>query len=333
VFRVALLLPAASDDGGDGTELEAGFRAGLDSRRASGRPPIECLTVHTAADAPSQIAAAFDSVSALAALVCGGLHRSSALVLAAASRWSGQVALLPAIDDPGATRLSSRAWAVGPTAEQRGAALAEAMSIGPTDRVAAITSTATDTAFASGFLAACRVRGATIGGRFSYASGNLGFTTESRALISQRATVLFWDGDPTEAAPLLRQLTRDRVSLRVCGGDGFDPARHHRETRVLLEGVMYVPADWSLSDAARSELDHASDGTPHSGPLFVRGWLAGRVAGAAIAAGAYTPVELATAIERLSPDTGSSLRVLGVRGQGAELEVLTVSDGRALPVQ
>jgi len=161
---------------------------------------------------------------------------------------------------------------------------------------------------------------------------NLSFAAEARALLAQRVNVLFWDGDASEAAALLRQLTRDRVSLRICGGDGLDPARHHRETRVLLEGVLYVPLDWSLADAAQSEMDRAP-AAGGAGPLYVRGWLAGRVAGAALATGAYTPSEVAAAIERLSPGTGSPLRVLGVRGQGAELPVLSVNDGHATPVQ
>src|SRR5439155_23717351 len=136
-----------------------------------------------------------------------------------------------------------------------------------------------------------------------------------------------WDGDASEAAGLLRQLTRDRVALRICGGDGLDPTRHHRETRVLLEGVVYAPLDWSLSVAAQSELDRALalGGAGPAGPLHVRGWLAGRVAGAALATGAYTPAEVAAAIGRLSPDAGSPLRVLGVRGEGAELPVLSVN--------
>ena len=101
---------------------------------------------------------------------------------------------------------------------------------------------------------------------------------------------------------------------------------------MLLEGVLYVPLDWSLTDAAQSEMDRAPT-AGGAGPLYLRGWLAGRVAGAALATGAYTPSEVAAAIERLSPGTGSPLRVLGVRGQGAELPVLSVNDGRATPVQ
>ncbi|HUK61861.1 MAG TPA: ABC transporter substrate-binding protein, partial [Dongiaceae bacterium] len=259
-------------------------------------------------------------------------HHPSAQLLAAAARWNGLPVLLPVVDEAPATRLWSWAWAIGPTAEERGKRLATAMNTGPADQVATITSTASDTSFAAGFVTACRVRGATIATRLNYSPGNASFAAEVRTLISQRVSVLFWDGDPNEAALLLRQLTRDRVSLRICGGDGLDPARHHRETRVFLEGVMYVSSDWSLSVAAQSELDR-DPAAAGSGPLYVRGWLAGRVAGAALATGVYTPAEVAAAIDRLSPDTGSGLRVLGVRGQGAELPVLSVSDGRALPVQ
>ena len=297
----------------------------------AGRPPVECLIARTGGDDPSEAAAAFDSVSRSVTLVCGGFRRPSAQLIAAASRWSGVPALLPAVDEPLATRLSPRAWAIGPAAEVRAKRLAEAMTLGASDRVATLTSSAADTAFAAGFVEACLRSGAAIATRASYAPGNVSFAADVRALVSQRVTVLFFDGDAAEAAALLRQLTRDRVSLRICGGEGLDPARHHRESRVLLEGVRYVPMDWSLSPSAQEALDRdlTARGAGPAGPLHVRGWLAGRVAGAALATGVYTPAELAAAITRLSPEAGSSLRVLGVQTEGAELPVYSVTGGRA----
>ena len=335
VFRVALLLPARGEQAEDAAEIALGFRLGVTSVGVGSRPPIEFVTATTANEDPAAVAAAFDSVQRGVALVCGGFTLVSAQLLAAASRWSGLPVLLPDLDDAVASRVSSRTWSVGPAAAERGRALAEAMKIGASDRVAAITSSAADTAFGGAFAAACRARGAAFVARFGYAAGNATFAAETRALQTQRVTVLFWDGDPSEAAPLLRQLTRDRVSLRICGGDGFDPARHHRETRVFLEGVRYAGPDWVLGPTAGAQLKQAMDsvGAGPASALHVRGWLAGRVAGQALASGPLTPGELAAALARLSGGETSPVRLLDVRSTGAELPVFTVSDGRAAPAQ
>ena len=334
-FRVALLLPSRGDHAAEAADLEAGFRAGLASRAAAGRPPIECVIARTGGEDPAEVAAAFDSVSRGVALVCGGFTRASAALLGAASRWSGLPVLLPVVDDAAAARLSARAWSIGPAAEDRGRTLAESMRIEAGDRVAVIASAASDTAFAGGFIAGCNEHGVTFVSRSSYAPGNTSFAADVRALAVQRVTVLFWDGDAGEAAALLRQLTRERVSLRICGGEGFDPGRHHRETRVFLEGVMYVPEDWALSAEADTALTRAlpardQPGEEPSSALSVRGWLAGRMAGTALAAAPYTPDELAAAIAKLGPGAADSMRLLGVRAAGAELPVFTVGAGHAV---
>ena len=335
VFRVGLLLPSQGDPAEAAAQLSLGFGLGVASRARPGSPPVEFVVTHTGQDDPPAVAAAFDSVQRGVAFMCGGFTPASAQLLGAASRWSGIPVLLPALDDAAATRLSPVAWAIGPSAGERGRALAAAMKLGPDDRVAAITSNSADTAFTHGFAAASRARGATFVSRSGYSPGNASFAAEVRAMITQRITVLFWDGDASEAAPLLRQLTRDRVSLRICGGDGFDPARHHRETRIFLEGVRYAGEDWVLAPAADSELTRALDvlGAGRPEALHVRGWLAGRVAGAALAAGALTPGELAIALSRLTDAAGMPVRMLAVRSEGAELPVFSISEGRASRVQ
>src|SRR6185503_6063718 len=102
------------------------------------------------------------------------------------------------------------------------------------------------------------------------------FGVDIRSLIGQRVTTLFCDGSPTESAALLRQLTRERVSVRLCGGEGFAPDRHHRETRVLLEGVVYVAEDWNLVAADQAALDKVLEpqGAAPASPAHVRGYLA-----------------------------------------------------------
>lgn len=331
-YRIGMLLPGEGEQAEDAEQLNLGFGLGLASRTAPSRPPFELLVAHTAQDSPADVAVAFDSLQRGVALVCGGFTRGSAQLLAAASRWSGLPAVLPAVDDEEAGRLSPNAWAIGPAAEVRGAALAAAMKIAPGDRVAAITSSAADTAFTAGFAAACRGRGAAFVTRIGYAAGNASFAAEVRALQTQRITVLFWDGDASEAAPLLRQLTRDRVSLRICGGDGFDPARHHRETRVFLEGVLYAGEDWLLNSEAGAELSRGLEaiGGGSAGALHVRGWLAGRAVGRALASGAASPGEVAAALAKLGLPGGTPPRVLAVIPEGAELPVFMISAGRAV---
>lgn len=330
-YRIGMLLPGEGEQAEDAEQLNLGFGLGLASRTAPSRPPFELLVAHTAQDSPADVAVAFDSLQRGVALVCGGFTRASAQLLAAASRWSGLPAVLPAVDDE-AGRLSPNAWAIGPAAEVRGAALAAAMKIAPGDRVAAITSSAADTAFTAGFAAACRGRGAAFVTRIGYAAGNASFAAEVRALQSQRITVLFWDGDASEAAPLLRQLTRDRVSLRICGGDGFDPARHHRETRVFLEGVLFAGEDWLLDPKAGAELSQGLEaiGGGSAGALHVRGWLAGRAVGRALASGAASPGEVAAALAKLGLPGGTPPRMLAVIPEGAELPVFMISAGRAV---
>jgi len=320
-YRVALLLPERGDHAMDATAFEAGFRVGLESRAVRRRPPIEVARQSTADDAPAAVAAAFDAEAPRAALVCGGFARDAALVLAAEGRAHGMPLLLAANDDPVPVAIAPHAWLTAPAAAARGRALARASGVGDGDRVATLVSSAADTAFAAAFAAECRARGATVGLRLGYAPGNASFVAESHALQRERAGLLFWDGDPNEAAALLRQLTRDRVSLRLCGGDGLDPSRHHKETRVFLEGVRWAGADWVLADSARAGLDRALGDAAPAGPMHGRGWLAGRAAGAALAGGGYTPGEVAAALSRVGD----------APALGAVLPVWIVREGRSEP--
>ena len=300
----------------------------------AGQPPAQCTRYSTRADAPADVAAALDSAAAGSGVLCGGFEPASALTLAAGSRWRGLPVLVPGRADPSALRLSPRLWGIGPTGAQLGRALAGAVAPGATDRVALLVSSAADTSLARGFAAACRQRGATVVGNMTYAPGNATFASEIRALINQRATLLFWDGDPTEAAALLRQLTRERVSLRVCGGDGFDPARHHRETRVFLEGITFVSPGWTLRPDDQARLDtrvREETGGP-SDEANERGYLAGRLVGAAIAAGALSPEELAVALAQPSA-AGGEPGLLDARTQGAELPVYSIAAGKAARAQ
>ncbi len=333
-YRVGLLLPDDGDYGDEAAAVGVGFAVGVESSRGDGRPPVTCVRYSTRADAPPDVAAALDSAAAGSGVLCGGFAATSAITLAAGSRWRGLPVVLPGAVEPAAPRLSPRIFGVGPTGAQRGRALAQAVAPSSTDRVALLISSAADTAFSRGFAAACRARGATVVSRQVYSPGNATFTTEIRSLVNQRATMLFWDGDPTEAAALLRQLTRERVTLRVCGGDGFDPARHHRETRVFLEGVTFAAADWVLERGDLSSLAAgmraAGAGDPDA--AHVRGYLAGRLVGAAIASGALAPEEIAAALAA-APAVDGEPGLLDARRQGGELPVYSIAAGKAARVQ
>jgi len=329
-FRVALLLPDSGVRLDEAAALEAGFRAGLASRAVAGRPPIEVSRVPTGSDGPGSAALAFQSAAWRAALLCGGLERDAAMVMAASSFAHDTPLLLPAIDDAAIAGISGRAFTVGPRPDVRARELVRAAGIGAGDRVATLVSTAIDSAFAAAFAYECRSRGATVVLRLAYAPGNLAFAPESRTLLREHANVLFWDGDANEAAALLRQLTRDRVSLRLCGGEGLDPSRHHRETRVLLEGVRWVQADWALADSSRAAWQGAlaGSGADPTQPLAIRGWIAGRAAGAALSAGAYTPDEVSAAMVRAAVGPYGTL---DAQRFGAVLPVSIVREGRSEP--
>src|SRR5207244_1095153 len=108
--------------------------------------------------------------------------------------------------------LSSRTWTLAPAGEDRGRALANAVRPGDQDRIAVLISSARDSSFGSSFVNACRARGARIVLRQTYVAGNASFVPNVRLMVGQRANLLFWDGAPAEAAGLLRDLTRERVS-------------------------------------------------------------------------------------------------------------------------
>lgn len=386
-FRVALLAPSEGDFVDDGQTMIDGFRAGFGTPGA-----VTIEVVNDGRDGAVEAADAFDRAARRCGLICGGLAPGSAMMIASASRWSGIPALLPSATDPGVTSLSPHVWEIGPSGEMRGRVLARAVLKQGRERIAILTSSAADTSFASGFAAACRIQGSEVITRQTYAPGNATFTYEIRSLFANKITLLFWDGEPNEAAALLRQLTRERVSLRFCGGDGLAPDRHHRETKILLEGVMYVDGDWSLDSTSQTRLggvvtpaamtDGAKPaGTPPGGnawatppsakppgakqagasgaaitgketvaatatgtdPMFVRGYLAGRAAAAALASRPLAPEELTRSFEQLATKSGASaasganttIGVSAASGAGrmlpidGELHVYTIAKGQA----
>ena len=223
---------------------------------------------------------------------------------------------------------------IGPSAYQRGARLAGAVlpAEGGPVRVGVLVSSEASHSFVNGFTTAAQQLGAEVVWRDEYGAGSQGFRDPVHALTVNRVELLFWDGDAHEAEALIRELARVHASLEVCGGGGLDPEQHHTNTRVLLEGVKYVAADWQPGEALASRLLGA-DGAPRP-ELDLRGYLAGRMIRAALAGGALCPEEVT---EFLAAHTASEPYLkahgfLDVSGDGAILPVYAVRGGKSVAV-
>jgi ABC-type branched-subunit amino acid transport system substrate-binding protein len=263
----------------------------------------------------------------------GSVLDGPTLVLATAAHLDGLPLVIPGTSDEEIGAIGAPVWQIGPSGFDRGLTLARAVLVGSRARVGILASSAAEGGpFVAGFTAGCRLAQTPVVLRRVYARGSASFTAEIRALIAQQVDLLFWEGDAREAAALLRQLMRERVSLRICGGAALAPERQYRETRMLLEGVQYVPDEWSLAAPLQAVLDsvvHSRAGV-EAGPSHVRGFLAGRFLAEAVAGGALTPEEIGEKFAAwAAPD--AYLRAHGfldTRREGATLTVHRVTNGR-----
>jgi len=168
----------------------------------------------------------------------------------------------------------------------------------------------------------------------SYAPGNPDFRTELRALQERSVELLFWDGEARDAETLLRQLAQEKLSVAVCGGAELDPERHHAQSRMLLEGVLFVGEDWVLSAGSRAALDSAAraTGEERANRLHTRGYLAARLIASAVEGGALCPEELGAALAtRVGADPYlRSHGFLDWSPAEATLPVYAVTRGRAV---
>src|SRR5262249_6479907 len=153
---------------------------------------------------------------------------------------------------------------------------------------------------------------------------------EVRDLTAKKVELLFWDGDAREVEFLLRQLARDRVAVRICGGEALAPERQHPETRLLLEGVQIVSEDWRLAGSLETRLAPADSITESERSLRTRGWIAGSMLAAAIESGALCPEEITRwlAAHTASDPWLSSRGFLDASVLGARLPVYVVKRGR-----
>lgn len=328
VFDVSAVLPVSGDYQSYGEMLGAGLEAGLAD--ASAPCPIRLRRWNSGAESPARAISVFDSAAAVSAVVVGEVLSNTTLALAAAARAQGVTLISPFATDEDVGLAGGHVFQIGPSGYDRGRVLARAALAGGTKRVGIlVVSSPSSLAFARGFAAAAESLGSTPVWQERYAQGNAGFRDAVRSIVSKRVELLLWDGDPREAEALLRQLTRDRVSLRICGGPALAPDQHHAEARVLLEGVEFISEEWVPNAAGGADSSAASD------PVALRGRLAGHMIRDAIASGALCAEEVADHLRaRVSSDAYLRDRgFLNVRALGVGLPLYTVTRGRAIPVR
>lgn len=330
VFRVGAILPDSGSYGGYGRSVLEGLRASLiDSAGLA----IEVEARASGEDRPAMALAAFDSVAPAIGSAVGELLSVPTLVLAAAARYVDLPLVSPTATDEEVGTLGSSVFQIGPSAYLCGERLALAILGAATPRVGVLISSAAGAAMSEGFMAAARARGARVVWQDEYPAGTLNFRDNVRALVANQVELLFWDGEAREAEALVRQLARDQVSMRLCGGSGLDPANQHSEARVLLEGVQYAGNDWQPSPELAAVVERAvPDGGEREHGLALRGWLAGRMLRAAVASGALCPEEIRDwlAAHRAGDEYLKDHGFLDLSGEDVSIPVYTVRKGKGV---
>ncbi|HTO90522.1 MAG TPA: ABC transporter substrate-binding protein [Candidatus Sulfotelmatobacter sp.] len=336
VFRVAAILPDSGDYADFARELRIGLDAGLASIPAPGGHTPELELWSTGNDHPARCAAALDQASRHCGVLVGELLSVNTIALATGARLLDLPLISPTATDEAIGTVGPGVFQIGPSGWSRGAALARSLVDKPGLRVGALISGGLErNAFALGFGAEAESLGGAQVWMQGYPPGTT-FRDEVRAMGMQRLDALLWDGESREAETLLRELARQKVSVRLCGGEELSPERMHAESRLLLDGVRIVADEWRLPSDQQAALDSivAARGESRSTGIHVRGWLAGRAIAEALASGALCPEEVAAA---LAARCGAgpwlaSHRFLDVFREGATLPLVEVSHGKTSPV-
>ncbi len=329
-FRVGLLIPEGESYADFATALRGGLETGLASTAAT--IPAEIRTWTTGEDDPARAGAALDSAARHSGVLVGELLSTPTLLLAAGARAWGTPLVSPTATDESIGASGPRVYQIGPSGFERGERLARAMPLNG-QRVGILTSGPPVSPFVRGFAETAEGSGATIVMKATYASGAT-FRAEVRELMAKKVEVLFWDGEAREAVALLRMLSREGASMKICGGQALAPEQHHAEAHFLLEGVQYVGDEFVLPRSLGQTLERESmerTGSP-VGPVFVRGWLAGHAIRAALDAGALCPEEIAAELEKRRMP-GEFLRTHGFLAPGVPdltLPVYAISRGKAI---
>jgi len=353
VFRIAVLLP----DSGAYAEYAHAVRNGAVAGAASLGTSQRAITVESwqsGEDDPGRAVMALDSASWAAGSVIGELLSGPTLSVAAGARYLGLPVVSPTAGDERLGRMGAHIFQVGPSGYERGATLARAM-VKPGVRVGVLVSSSSTGTFAEGFAAAAEALGGTVAWRGSHTAGNPGFRVEATEITSANLQVLFWDGESRDGEALLRQLSRDRVQVQVCGGASLSPEPFHANSRVLLEGVYFIGDEWTLPpglggsppssappitrDTAATRDTSQIQGAPSAHEadpmqgLGVRGFLAGRALRRAIDGGALCPEEIRAALDqrRATHPAARALGFLDFSADSVTLPVMMVQRGTAVP--
>lgn len=337
VFRVGTMMPDSGDYADYGRALAIGLEIGVQSVPAPGGRTIDCEFWGTGADEPSRVAADLEAASWRDGVLVGELLSVNTFPLATGARLLGLPLVSPTATDEAVGTVGPQIFQIGPSAWVRGERLAHAMITKHGMRAGILVAGDPERSpFALGFAAAAESLGATIDWRAGYSTGT-GFRTEVQQLAAKKLDVLLWDGEPSEVETLLREMARQKVTVQLGGSESLAPERMHAETRVLMEGVRYVSEEWKLGFGTQARLDSAlvERGAGVSTPLYVRGWLAGRVIAQAIAGGALAPEEVVAALTARCAKGPwlASRRFLDLSAEDVSLPLFTVVRGRAVMSQ
>jgi len=330
-FRITALLPDSGAYEAYGSAVRIGIELGLEATRKERGLPFELNLRTTGEDDPARAVEAFDEAAASSGVMIGPLLSVPTFAVGTASRYTAIPIVSPTATDETVGEVATTVFQIGPSGFERGVTLGKEAFAGGTVRVGVLVSSDFETApLVRGFLTIAGEMDAAVAARLTYASGSFNFENEVREIAKAGLDLLFWDGEGREAEALLRELSRQRVSVRLCGGGALAPDRHHAQTRLLLDGVLFVGDDWQVPREIADELA-ARDTTGADVVLALRGYLAGRMVGAAVASGALCPEEITAFLAARLGDRPylKSLGFLDLRSIGATLPVYAVQQGRA----
>jgi len=332
VFNVAVLLPAEGPYESYAASVRAGIEAGLAFANARADVPLRARFWNTGDDDPARTAAVLDSASLESAAAIGELLSVPTLALAVGARAMRLPLVSPTATDEAVGRAGDTVFQIGPSSWHRGATLARTVLAGGAPRVGVLVSSEVGArSFHAGFAETIEAGGGEIAWREVYASGNRDFRAEVKRIGIEDIGLLFWNGDAEEGAALLREIQRQRLEVRICGGEALAPSHQHRSTLPLLENALYVTDDWTLEPGLAAALDRLlrAAGVEETTSLHVRGFLAAYLIAAAVQARALCAEEVAASL--LTWVRGDSyLRERGFldwSAEGADLPVYRVEKG------
>lgn len=339
VFRLGLLLPDTGRYAAYSRAVQAGVEAALSDANSVALHPVEVARWSTGGDQPERAAAAFDSAATGCGVVLGELLSVPTFTIAAGARLLGVPLLSPTATDEAIGRVGPAVFQIGPSGLRRGAMLGRLALEGGARRIGTLVSgDYDDSPLARGFAAAAESAGVGIAWRGTYAAGATDLRAAARAIAARKLDALLFDGEPREARALIAQLAQGGVSLALFGGEALNPDGFPADARVLMEGVRFAGEDWTVPAGVQARLDSiaAAIGEPRGTSLFVRGYYAGRLIGAAVhSGGALAPEEVAAWLEaRRDPlPAAAAANFLDCAAENARIPLYVVRRGRAVPVE